>query len=83
MIYKVYSIYDSKTEGYLQPFYQQTKGQAVRGFTEVVNDKSSQIGKYPEDYTLFELGDFDDTNCKFSIYDTPKSVGVGIEFVKS
>jgi hypothetical protein len=83
MILKVYSVYDSKAEAYLSPMYFQSKGQAVRSFTEVANDKTSAIGKYPEDFTLFEIGDFNDSTCKFFLYDTPYSLGVALEFTKS
>ncbi len=82
MILKVFSVYDSKVESFFKPFYSQTKGEAIRSFTEISNDKQSQIGKYPEDFTLFELGDYDDSNASFKLLDTPKSVGLAIEFVK-
>lgn len=82
MILKVYSVYDSKAEAYLSPMFFQTKGQAIRSFGEVANDSSHQIGKYPEDFTLFELGEFNDSNCKFTMYDTPYSLGLALEFIK-
>lgn len=83
MIYKVYSVYDSKAEAYMQPFYCQSKGQAIRSFTEVSNDNTSQIGKYPEDFTLFELGEFNDSNGRFTLYDASHPMGKAIEFVKA
>lgn len=79
---KVFSVYDSKVESYFKPFYCQTKGEAIRSFTEISNDNTSQIGKYPEDFTLFEVGEFDDANCSFELLDTPSSIGKAIEFVK-
>lgn len=83
MIQKVYSVYDSKSEGYLQPFYVKSRGEAIRGFTEIANDNNSSIGKWPADYTLFELGSFDTDTGKFDTLHTPLSCGVAIEFVKS
>lgn len=83
MDYKIYTVYDSKAEAYLPPFFMQSKGQAIRSFITVANDKTHDIGKYPEDYTLFELGEFFDESAGFTLYSTPVSLGVAIEFVKS
>lgn len=82
MIVKIYSIYDCKVECYGQPFFMQANGAAVRAFSEVVADKSTGIGKYPADYTLFEIGSFDDATCKFDMLVSPRSLGVGSEFIR-
>jgi len=82
MITKVFTVYDVKVEAYLQPFYCQSKGEAVRSFTEAANDSASNIGKYPADFTLFEIGSFDTSDCSFSLHSSPQSVGVAVEFVK-
>lgn len=57
---KVYSIRDSKGEMYHQPFYQKTHGEAERSFMELVKDNKSFISKYPDDYDLWYLGEWDD-----------------------
>lgn len=79
---KIFACFDCKVEAYGNPFYMKTKGEAIRGFVEVVNDGQSQISKYPEDFTLFELGEYDDSNAKFLLHSTPISIGKGIEFIK-
>lgn len=83
MIHKVYTVYDSKAEAYLFPISYQSKGQAVRAFSEAANDKNSNIGKYPEDFTMFELGEFDDVDCSFKFHKAPVAVGVAIEYLNS
>lgn len=80
---RVYSVFDSKAEAFLQPFFMQAKGQAIRGFTELANDKNHQFGKFPEDYTLFELGIFDDQKGLIVSHQTPVSMGLAVEFVRS
>ena len=55
----LFSIYDSKTKEYSPPFIAPTKGAAVRMFLEVVMDGTSLVGKYPEDYTLYCIGWWD------------------------
>lgn len=80
MILKVYSIFDSKIGSYLAPFFPQAKGAAIRAFTEALNDPNHQFSKYPEDFTLFELGEWDDATASFTSHLTPLSVGTGLEF---
>jgi len=82
MLSKVYAVYDSKTFTYGSPFLMKHIGDAVRAFTQIANDVTSQIGLYPEDYTLFELGTFDDQTAFFSILPNPIHVGKAIEFVR-
>lgn len=79
---KIYCIYDCKVESFGTPFFFRTKGDALRGFSEVSNDQKTQIGKYPADFTLFEMGDYDEVKGKFVLYSTPTSVACAIEFVK-
>jgi len=85
MLVQIFAIYDSKAESYLQPFFSQTRGSAIRAFTDSVNDTTgeSQFAKHPEDYTLFHLGEFDDQNAKLTENATPISLGVAIEFKKT
>jgi len=59
MTLKIFVVYDSKVEAYLKPFYVQSKGEAIRAFSELANDKTTNFGKYPADFTLFEIGSFD------------------------
>jgi len=83
MEHKIYSIYDTAVGAYLQPFCAQAKGHAVRLFSDSVNDESSMFFKHPDDYTLFELGSWDDDNAKYTLHDTPISIGLAIEFKRS
>lgn len=83
MLWKIYSIFDSKVGAYGRPFFDHSKGAVIRSVSEAVNDKTNVYGKYPADFTLFELGDFDEHTCEFSLYAAPVSVGVLLEFVTS
>ena len=80
MIVKVFTVYDSKAEAYLQPFYMQSKGAAIRAFTDLANDIQHQFYKYSEDFTLFYLGEWDDSNAKFISMLTPSPIGKAVEF---
>ena len=77
---KIFAIYDSKAEAYLQPFFMPARGQAIRAFTEAVNDKSTNFYKHAEDYTLFEIGEYDDATAGVTALNAKTSLGCAIEF---
>lgn len=60
MIHKLFSVYDSKSESYTPPYFDHAEGRALRTFADCCNDPEHQFGKHPEDYTLYNLGEFDD-----------------------
>lgn len=68
---KIYSVRDAKGEVYHQPFYQNTHGEAERAFLELVKDERTFVAKYPEDYDLYYLGEFDDQKGTFESLVTP------------
>lgn len=75
---KVFTVYDDKSEAYLQPFFLDTIGQATRAITDCVNDLNHQFGRHPADYSLFLLGEFDESTAEFS--QDKKSLGSLVEF---
>ena len=64
MIKKMFTIYDEKAEAYFPPFYTDTEGLAIRMIMETMNDPNSNLSKYPADFTLFYLGEFDDRTAR-------------------
>jgi hypothetical protein len=60
-VLQVFAIYDAASEAYMQPYFNQTIGAAIRSFSDAVNDNSTMLGKHAEDFTLFQIGSFDDT----------------------
>lgn len=67
MIYNVYSILDSKSHLYGPPFYCRHTGEALRNFTELVNDDRSTVSKYPGDFQLVQVAIFDDELGTFQL----------------
>ena len=80
MIYKVFSLYDSAVEAYNTPMFLRTNGEAIRSLTAAVNDPESTICKWPEQYVLFELGTYDDSNARFEFLAAPKSLGAALQY---
>lgn len=79
---KIFTIRDEKAEAYLPPFFLPQSGMALRTFTDCVNSKDHQFGAHPHDYTIFEIGVFNDRNAGIEIYNAPKPLGNGVEFLK-
>ena len=79
---KVFAIYDAKAESYLPPFHMTATGLALRAFQDMACDKSHQIGQHPEDYTLFELGEFDQFKGQYKIPPNKKPLGNALEYVR-
>ena len=61
----MYSIYDHKAKMYMRPFFVPNREVALRVVTDLVNDSEHEIGKHPEDYALFYLGEWDDNSAEF------------------
>lgn len=80
MKFKIITVYDEKAEAFLRPIFHQTSAMAVREFQELVNDRNHQFGKFPQDYTLFELGEWSDRDAEFDLVQK-KSLGNGVEFI--
>ena len=80
MIYKVFSIYDVAVKSYMQPFFMKSIGEAERALKGLVNDEKHNFSKYAQDFTLFDLGSFDETNGRFTMHSSPVSIAVLIEY---
>lgn len=78
----MFTIYDQKAEAYLPPFFMPTAGMATRTFADCVNQEDHRFNAHPSDYTLFEIGTFDDSTGTIEPETVPKSYGTGVEFIE-
>lgn len=78
---RIYSIYDSKAEAYMNPFFMRNDGEALRGFMDGIENSDTPFHKWPQDYTLFHVGHWDDESGLIE-NTTPKSLGNGVELQK-
>lgn len=60
----IYSVFDAAVGVYKRPFFAQADGEAIRAFGDIAADTDHEIGKHPEDYSLFRIGTWDDGNAK-------------------
>ncbi len=59
---KLYSIFDAKANTYCAPFECVSNGVAIRQLMDLVSDAKTTVSKYPEDFSLYFVGDFDTDN---------------------
>lgn len=95
MILEMYSVFDSVALAYNQPFFTANDGMAVRIFSDNVNSVDSVINKHPEEYSLYRVGKYDDSNGAIEpcdpeliitaniVKNPPDSVERQIEWVKA
>jgi len=76
---KIFSIYDSKAEAFMQPFFLPTAGSAIRSFSDALLDEKSQFNKHAEDYSLFEIGEWDEVGGRVIPALAPRSLGTALE----
>ena len=69
----ILSVYDKATAAYLQPIFTNSKGSVLRQLTDLVKDSSHPFGQHPEDYTLYDLGFWDD-NAGIMLTSDPKKM---------
>jgi len=80
---KMFVVYDSKVGAYMLPHFMQSAGQAIRSFTDAVNAPDSMFGKHPGDYTLFEIGEYDELLGTTVMHVAKVNLGTAIDFVRS
>jgi len=56
------AVYDKKACVFSQPDVAVQVGQAVRSFSDAVNNPQTAFNKHPEDFTLYQVGFFDDNS---------------------
>lgn len=79
---KMYSIYDSKAQAYYKPMYSHQNGEALRLFIDALEDDKSQFYKHPGDFTIFEIGTWDDVEGHIELLAAKNNLGNGLELKK-
>lgn len=84
---RLYSIYDSKAEQFSPPQVYHNDMLALRAFEGIVNDDKMLIKKYPEDFSLYYIGNLSDSDGRYFVETSDESrvpvmVGRAIEYVQ-
>lgn len=83
MIYTIVSVRDIVGNVFAVPNYVQSKGSAIRAFSDEVNraDQNNQFYKHPSDYELYALGYYDDANATYQLLSLPEMLSLASELV--
>lgn len=62
MIKKIFTVYDAKAESYGPIFVHRNRWEALRAFSDASNSNSQEslLAKHPDDFTLFEVGTYNE-----------------------
>jgi hypothetical protein len=77
----LFTVFDSAAKAYMEPFFAPTVEFAIRKFRATVNEPGTTIHRFPEDYSLFAIGEFDPETGMVKPYQELHSLGVAIQFV--
>ena len=80
---QIFSIFDNGIKAFSTPFFLLHENEALRGWTQVCNDKSTKMNEYPMDYTLFHIGSFDSETGVITPLLTPSRLSSAHEVIKN
>lgn len=85
---RLYSIYDTKAEQFSPPQVYHNDMLALRAFEGIANDEKMLIKKYPEDFSLYYVGNLGDSDGRYYVESSDESrlpvmVGRAVEYVQT
>lgn len=76
----IYSVYDVKAEAFLQPFFEQSDGLAIRAFQEAANNQEHAFCRYAEDFQLFRIGTWNEHDGTIDTLKSHEPLGLALTF---
>lgn len=80
---QIFSVFDSKAEAFIMPFFSQTIAVACRSFGQACNDEKENFHRYAADYTLFHVGTFEQDTGLITAQKTPINLGLASTFIEA
>jgi hypothetical protein len=73
------TVKDRAADAYGRPMFVPSAGVAIRSFSDEINrnNAENQLYNHPDDFDLYELGEFDDNTAIFSLHEQPKLLSLG------
>ncbi len=76
-----YCIFDTASGIYQRPYFVGSDNEATRAFADLVSETEHPVGKHPEDYSLFRVGNFNDVKGVLSGDDLKECIMTGLDAV--
>lgn len=80
---KIFCMFDVKAGFYIQPFAETSTVAALRGFEVAVNEGKSTFSRFPDDFCLMELAEFDPHTGELSPHAHPQNLGTARTVLKN
>lgn len=77
---KIVVVKDVKTPCYLQPYAVKSVQDALRSWDVLVNEGDSTISRFPNDFRLLHIADFDTEHGELHILERPQDLGSAADF---
>jgi len=79
MIQYICTVKDRAADAFGRPMFVPSTGVAIRSFSDEINrnNAENQLYNHPDDFDLYELGQFDDNTGLFALHDQPKLLSLG------
>jgi hypothetical protein len=73
------TVKDRAADAYGRPMFVPSAGVAIRSFSDEINrdNADNQLFNHPDDFDLYELGEFDDNSGLFTLHEQPKLLSLG------
>lgn len=78
---KLYAVRDVKAEAYGAPMSIATRGLALRSFGDACLAPKSELGRFPSDYMLYELGTWDPNSGSIVAHNVPVFIASASEMI--
>lgn len=79
---KIFSVLDLKSDLFSSPFFSPTQASGVRAFSQACTDPASEFSKFPTDFELFQIGEWDDNTGEIE-YTGKESLGLASRYIVS
>lgn len=79
MILNICTVKDRAADAFGRPMFVPSTGVAIRSFSDEINrnNADNQLYNHPDDFDLYELGQFDDNTGIFTLHEQPKLLSLG------
>lgn len=78
----VVAVRDRAMDAFGQPFFVPSVGLAVRSFGDEINNPDGAMFKHPEDFDLYQIGEYEEETGRLVPLERPRQVAIGKEHVK-
>lgn len=79
---EIFSVYDTAASLYNDPFAAVTVELALRGFKTACEKEGHHFNQWPEDYSLFHVGTFDQKTGAMKRFTEPRLIAIGTQFAE-